>query len=141
MYGPDHLRVVHLEFDSMNQVGAATGWTPLHFKQKKVYVASGGMEVEYRNTVLTGGAVNWDPATVRVYVPAPGGNAGAAELNPKASTLTGHKFLLYYYDHLGRIQAIADFHADPNGTSIRRRTSSASVLTVAHLAKSRRGLG
>ncbi len=111
IYGPDHQRVVHLEFNSMTQDGAPVNWTPVHFTTKKVYVSGGGMELDYKNTNPTG--ETWQLDTARVYIPAPGGNAGAAELKPAATEYSEHRFVLYYCDHLGSIQAVAEYGSDP----------------------------
>ncbi len=95
----------------MTQDGSPVNWTPVHFTTKKIYVAGGGMELDYKNTNPTGEM--WQLDTARVYIPAPGGNAGAAELKPGATEYSEHRFVLYYYDHLGSIQAVAEYGSDP----------------------------
>ncbi len=42
IYGPDHQRVVHLEFDSMTQGRAPVNWTPNHFSRKARVIAQCG---------------------------------------------------------------------------------------------------
>jgi YD repeat-containing protein len=103
IYGPDHERVVHYEFDSFSG-GQAVG-TPYHYTDKKIYVSGGGMEVEYKNDAA-GSTPTWNLKKVRIYIPAPGGNAGSAELDANGTVATANKFLAYHYDHLGSIQAI-----------------------------------
>jgi RHS repeat-associated protein len=109
IYGPDHERVVHYEFDSFSG-GGAVG-TPYHYTDKKIYVSGGGMEVEYKSDVA-GGTPTWNLKKVRIYIPAPGGNAGSAELDPNGTSADAHKRLVYHYDHLGSIQAVTEITTD-----------------------------
>ncbi len=115
VYGPDHERVVNLEYDSVTKPSSTasdpTTWTPLHLTTKKVYISGGTLELEYANTVttLTKGTPTWALKKARVYIPSPSGNAGTAELSPDAASASAHKYLVYHYDHLGSIQAITDY--------------------------------
>ncbi len=115
IYGPDHERIMNLEYDSVTKPSATPTdprtWTPLHFSSKKVYISSGTLELEYTNTVdaTTNGTPNWSLKKARVYIPSPSGNVGTAELRPDATAATDHKRLVYHYDHLGSIQAITDY--------------------------------
>jgi hypothetical protein len=88
-----------------------SGWTPLHYTDKKIYVAGGTLELDYRNAVTdkTLGTPSWVFDKVRVYIPSPSGNVGTAELVPSATVASAHKYLVYHYDHLGSIQAITSW--------------------------------
>lgn len=109
-YGPDHMRVVELEFDSMTMPSssAPSGWKPLHYTNKIIYVSGGGMELDYSNSVTStaSSSATWKLGNVRVYIPSPSGNVGSAELKPDATSASEHKYLVYHYDRLGSIQAI-----------------------------------
>ena len=110
VYGPDHERIMNLEYDSVAKANAndPTTWTPLHLTGKKVYVGGGTLELEYGNTVTTtsNGTPNWTLKKARVYIPSPAGNVGTAELAPAATSAAEHKYLVYHYDELGSVQAI-----------------------------------
>ena len=90
VYGPDHERIMNLEYDSVTKANAndPTTWTPLHLTGKKVYVGGGTLELEYGNTVTTtsNGTPNWTLKKARVYIPSPAGNVGTAELAPAATS-------------------------------------------------------
>jgi RHS repeat-associated protein len=106
-YGINRQRVVHYEFDSV------VSGEPSNLTDKKIYVTP-GMEVDYKNNAST-----WDLDTVRIYIPAPGGNAGAVELDPNATTSSQHDLHVYHYDNLGSIQAVTDYgETDTNWSTL-----------------------
>ncbi|MFA5256706.1 MAG: hypothetical protein WC360_01025 [Opitutales bacterium] len=47
IYGPDHMRVMNLEFDSMTKTvpNNPQSWTPLHYTDTKVCVGGGTAEL------------------------------------------------------------------------------------------------
>jgi RHS repeat-associated protein len=93
---------MHLEFDQMS------GGVPSHYTRKKIYMAGSDAELDYINTAPSGTTPTWQQDTVRVYIPAPDGTAGAAEFT-STSTLnspTPDRALVYHTDHLGSIESI-----------------------------------
>jgi hypothetical protein len=73
------MRKVKLDFNSV------TDSAPSHYYAKTLYVANGEMELDYYNSAVTGSTESWNLKTVRVYIPAPDGRAGCAELKPDAT--------------------------------------------------------
>ncbi|MBN1402846.1 MAG: hypothetical protein JW942_00060, partial [Opitutales bacterium] len=76
-----------------------SGWTPLHYTDKKIYVANGSLELDYKNTLTANdtSAADWHFEKARVYIPSPAGNVGTAELVPDATSAMAHKSLVYHY--------------------------------------------
>lgn len=105
LYGTNHQRIAHYQFDAMS------GDEPSNYTSKKLYLGS-GMEVDYEQK-SPGGALLMD--RVRLYVSAPGGNAGAVEFAAQTLDPNDHKALVYHYDHLGSIDLITDF-GESSGT-------------------------
>jgi len=97
------MRKIKLDFDSISSS------KPYHYTDKTLYVANGEMELDYTNSTTSGSGENWGLDTVRIYIPAPDGRAGCAELNPNATSASQHKFRVYHYDHLGSIQCITNW--------------------------------
>lgn len=121
-YGPDRMRVVQYTIDQVNSGGNWSNplvWTPSHYSKKRYYI-EGSMEIDYQN--LSTSAESWSMDAVRIYIAAPGGNAGTITLHPQSGLPTLERPVVYHYDHLGSIQAITDY-----GVSINNQTTGLSL--------------
>jgi RHS repeat-associated protein len=101
-YDANRSRVLHLEFDAMS------GDAPSHYTRKKVYGLGPTLEVDYKNTAVSGTPV-WEMDKVRIYVPGPEGIAGTMEYSPFAPSDQDERPLVYHYDHLGSIETITHY--------------------------------
>jgi RHS repeat-associated protein len=105
-YDANRSRVLHLEFDAMTST--ADGDVPSRYTRKKVYGLGPTLEVDYKNTAVSGTPA-WQMDKVRIYVPGPEGTVGTMEYSPFAPSDQDERLLVYHYDHLGSIEAITPY--------------------------------
>jgi len=105
-YGANRQRAVHLKFDSISG-------TPIHYTEKKVYAGS-DFEADYLNQA-SGAETNWELKSLRVYVNAPDGRAGAYEFHPADAGFASKRYL-YHHDHLGSVDKVTELD-DTSGSA------------------------
>ncbi|MEM1223390.1 MAG: RHS repeat-associated core domain-containing protein [Verrucomicrobiota bacterium] len=133
LYGPSQMRVAHYEFEAFEHpvppvIDEPGNWMPAQFTKKKLYLADGAVEVDYKNATPAG-PDDWEMQTILVTIPSPGNNVGIAEFDPEGTSSADHKYLVYHYDHLGSIQAITDWGASPSDTPAKDESGKDSVYS------------